>query len=71
MKNENKSAAVMFNILSDDNIEQFKTELNVKMKLFFGVDDWIGYAKFNLADYYGMNISDVEKIILRVDRDYE
>ena len=60
---------VMVGILSYENVDEFKNKLNAKMKLVFGVDDWIDYGKFDLIKYYGQEINEVEKIISYIDRD--
>ena len=60
---------VMVSILTSENVDEFKNKLNTKMKLVFGVDDWIDYGKFDLTKYYGQEINEVEKIISYIDRD--
>lgn len=61
----------MGSILTLENLEEFKTEFNSKMKLLFGVDDWIKHSKYNLTEFLGKDIEEVEKVISYVDRDWE
>jgi len=62
---------VMGSILTLDNLEEFKNRFNCKMKLLFGVNDWIKHSKYNLTDFIGKDIEEVEKVISHIDRDWE
>lgn len=60
----------MGSILTLENLEEFEMEFNCKMKLLFGVDDWIKHSKYNLSDFLGKDIEEVEKVISYIDRDW-
>jgi len=62
---------IMNNILTSDNLDEFKKAFNSKMKLLFGVDDWIKHSGYYLNDFIGKEIEEVEKVISYIDRDWE
>ena len=66
---------VMYSVLGLDNIETFRKEYNDRMKVVFGVDDWIKhYEKENsckLEDFIGKTIEETKEQLSYIDRDWE
>ncbi len=66
---------MIYGVLSLDNIETFRKEYNNKMKVVFGVDNWIKHYetknKCKLENFIGMPIKEVEEQLSHIDRDYE
>ena len=62
-------------ILTMDNIDNLRNSLNDKMKVLFGVNDWIGHYEkssgLKLECFIGKTIREAEQAISYVDRDYE
>lgn len=87
MENNNKStdldntdkklhiSYVMCSVLSLDNIDMFRKEYNDRMKVIFGVDNWIQhYEKENkckLEDFIGKTCEETKDILSYIDRDCE
>ena len=65
----------MFNVLSLDNIKIFRKEYNDKMKIVFGVDNWIEcfekQHQCKLEDFIGKTFEEIKDIISYIDRDFE
>lgn len=60
-------------LLSLDNIEIFRKVYNEKMKILFGVDDWIRHYeeenKCQLEDFIGKTCGDTKDILSYINRD--
>ena len=66
---------VMYSVLSLDNIETFRKDYNDRMKVVFGVDDWIKhYEKEHncmLEDFIGKTLEETKEKLSYIDRDWE
>jgi hypothetical protein len=66
---------VMYSVLSLDNIETFRKEYNDRMKVVFGVDDWIKHYEkkhsCKLEDFVGKTIEETKEKLSYIDRDCE
>jgi hypothetical protein len=66
---------VMCSVLSLDNIELFRKEYNDRMKVIFGVDNWIQHYenkhKCKLEDFIGKTYEETKYILSYIDRDWE
>jgi hypothetical protein len=66
---------VMYSVLSFDNIETFRKEYNNRMKVVFGVDDWIKHYEkehsCKLEDFIGKTIEETKEQLSYIDRDWE
>ena len=66
---------VMYSVLSLDNIETFRKEYNDRMKVVFGVDDWIKHYEkkhsCRLEDFVGKTIEETKEKLSYIDRDCE
>ena len=66
---------VMYSVLSFDNIETFRKEYNDRMKVVFGVDDWIKHYEkehsCKLEDFIGKTIEETKEQLSYFDRDWE
>jgi hypothetical protein len=66
---------VMYSVLSFDNIETFRKEYNDRMKVVFGVDDWIKHYEkehsCKLEDFIGKTIEETKEQLSYIDRDWE
>lgn len=69
------SSITMYSVLSLDNIETFRKEYNDRMRVLFGVDDWIKYYEeehsCKLEDFIGKTIEEIKSQISYIDRDWE
>ena len=61
------------NVLNEDNIERFRKEFNNKMKLVFGVNNWINYYEnehsCKLEDFIGKSMQEIYGMYSHIDRD--
>ena len=66
---------VMCSVLSLDNIEMFRKEFNDRMKVIFGVDNWIQHYEneheCKLEDFIGKTCEETKDILSYIDRDWE
>jgi hypothetical protein len=58
-------------ILTSENIKQFETYFNNKIKLLYGFDNFTQVHNIELSKYYGKYVQEVYVISSYVDRDYE
>lgn len=63
----------MCSVLTLENIEAFRNQLNAKMKILYGVENWISLwessTKDELLNYIGKPFSEIENAIVSIDRD--
>ena len=66
---------VMCSVLSLDNIDMFRKEYNDRMKVIFGVDNWIQHYenehKCKLEDFIGKTCVETKDILSYIDRDWD